>query len=210
MSLPVPLQPPALQPPLLRLPPGLALAVAEAAANHRTLHAVLGPCQPAWPQRGRGPEERVQLLRWVHLPGVLPTAITCLLLLSPPIFFVPSTSCLRPSPPVLILILPTHHLPHPAPLPAPPIISCSHPSPLSLQVSPLASTPAHHPLFLSPTLCLLHPSSPSVPLSILPPTLYSFCFYLMPLTPRLAPHSTSSLPLLLHVFPPPVASPLLP
>lgn len=57
------LQPPSLQQPVLRLPPGLAVGLAAAAAAGRALHTVHGAIAPPRPQRSRGPEARVCLQR---------------------------------------------------------------------------------------------------------------------------------------------------
>lgn len=48
--------------PALRLPPGLAVRLAAAAAHHRAVHVLLGACQPAWFSCGGGSEEGLCLL----------------------------------------------------------------------------------------------------------------------------------------------------
>lgn len=55
------MQSPSLQQPLLRLPPGLAVRLAAAAASRRPLHPVHGPGPLAGAQRGGGPETGVRL-----------------------------------------------------------------------------------------------------------------------------------------------------
>lgn len=206
VSGPVPLQPPALQPPVLRLPPGLALTVAEAAANHRALHPVLGPHQPARPQRGRGPEERVQLRRWVPACWDSGLPITCLclrpFLLSPHYFLSPPDITISLTPPPLLLhhllLLPITSLLHPSrpvllssPVPThlpscPPVASCSQPLPLS-------------PLYTSSLCSFFPPAQPM--LSSCPPFLPSF---VVPFCPTYFPSSHC------YLFPPVIASPLLP
>lgn len=56
-------QAPPLQPLVLRLPPGLALGLATAAADHWPVHALHGSRAPAGLQRGRRAEEGLRVPR---------------------------------------------------------------------------------------------------------------------------------------------------
>lgn len=56
-------QAPPLQPPLLRLSPGLALRLAATAADHRPVHSLHGSCAPEGLQRGGRAEEGVRVPR---------------------------------------------------------------------------------------------------------------------------------------------------
>lgn len=56
-------QAPPLQPPALRLPPGLALGLAAAAADGWPVHTLHGACAPEGLQRGRRAEEGVRVPR---------------------------------------------------------------------------------------------------------------------------------------------------
>ena len=56
-------QAPPLQPPVLRLPPGLALGLAATAADHWPVHSLHGSCAPEGLQRGGRAEEGVRVPR---------------------------------------------------------------------------------------------------------------------------------------------------
>lgn len=56
-------QAPPLQPPVLRLSPGLALRLAAAAAGHWPVHSLHGSCAPEGLQRGGRAEEGVRVPR---------------------------------------------------------------------------------------------------------------------------------------------------